>query len=602
MFGYNDEYSTQNIMNFEEALLKVEKPAQYLGNEFNCFHKDFSKAYIRFALCFPDVYSVGMSNLGFRIIYGLLNTLDDVVCERVFYPAYDLEVLLRSLKTGILSWESKKRLRDFDILGFSLSHEVSYMNVLHMLELSDIPVFSKERNTQDLPLLIAGGPCVLNPEPIADFFDLFIIGEAEETILEFIEIYRNLKKRHFNRRPPTEACLEAFKSMESVYIPSYYKITYHPVGTIKESYPFRKDVPAVVKKSFLKNIDDGFYPKKWLIPYTEIVHDRMILEIMRGCPNLCRFCQARVFYFPFRYRQLNKAVELAKEIFLNTGYETLSLAGLSVSDYPYLKQLIEKLNEEFKDKKVALSLSSLRERRIIREILSQLVIVKKTGLTFAPEAGSLRLRKAINKTFDMENFFLVLEEALNLGYHHFKLYFMIGLPSENEEDLEELVGLLKTILDLRKKISKTRRFLLNVSINTFIPKPHTPFQWLGLESLEGIQKKKRYILDKAGFLNNLKINFRSYQMSFIESLLCRGNRRLSEVIYKVYKKTYFSAERKSCLSLDVWQETAKETGLDLNFYVHRLCLKEEILPWDFIDTGISKEYLWQEFQKATNIY
>jgi radical SAM family uncharacterized protein len=581
-------------MILDKILLKVNKPAQYLGNEVNVIKKDFDKSYIRFALCFPDFYTVGMSNLGFRIIYGLLNSIEDVTCERVFLPEPDLMEFLEKENIGIFSWELKKRLADFDIIGFSLSYELTYTNILKILDLANIPLYSSQR--KDHPLIIAGGPCSINPEPLADFFDLFIIGEAEEAIIKLIDIYRQLKKKNLDKRPDKDECLHNFKYIEGVYIPSFYDVSYHNDGTIKSFSPNTKDVALPIKKLFLKNIENSFYPTKWLVPYIELIHDRLILEIMRGCPNNCRFCQTRSFYYPYRIRSVDKLLELAKEMFMSTGYEELSLGGLSVCDYPYIKELLEALNNEFKEKRLLVSFSSLRHKRLIGELISNFEILKKGGLTFAPETASERLRKIINKDFDVDEFFLVVDKAYPKGFNHIKLYFMIGLPSEKKQDLEGVIEMACCLYDfIKEKYKRTLR--INLSINPFVPKPHTPFQWLAMEDLEKIKEKENYLFLKAKPYKWLKISFHNRYMSFLECLLSRADRKISKVIYRAYKKGAIFESLNSQFSFKVWEDIFKEEKIDPNFYVLRNFKKEEIFPWDFIDVGISKELLWQEFQK-----
>ncbi|MCM8791591.1 MAG: TIGR03960 family B12-binding radical SAM protein [Candidatus Omnitrophica bacterium] len=580
----------------EEILLKFKSPVQYLGNELNVLKKDFSKVYIRFALCFPDVYEVGMSNLGLRIIYGLLNSIEDVVCERVFLPQSDLQEFLFREKKKIFSWESKRDLNDFDILGFCLSYELNYTGILKILELADIPFFFKERG-EGYPLVIGGGFCTLNPEPLADFFDLFIIGEAEEVILEFIDIYRNLKKKNQDRRPLKREFLHHLKYLEGVYIPSFYNVTYNKDGTIKKFFATTQDAPLLIKRRSLKKIESSFYPSFWIVPFTEIVHDRMTLEIMRGCPHSCRFCQARVFYYPLRFRSIEKILALSRDIFNKTGYEELSLGGLCVSDYPQIKILVEKLNSEFRDRKLILSFSSLRERTAVEEIISFFDIIKKGGLTFAPETGSDKLRKIINKEFNRDIFLSIVEKAYQKGFRHLKLYFMIGLPGEEKEDLDSIIDFVDSIYYFIKT-KYNKNIGINVSINTFIPKPHTPFQWVGMEKLEEISRKQSYIFSKMKSRRWLKINFHNLYMSFLECLLSRLDRRASQIIYNAYRKGACFDAWSGYFNLNIWQEAWKEVDINPEFYVYRLLNKEEVLPWDFIEVGISKDALWRDFKQA----
>lgn len=582
-------------MNFNDYLLEVKKPARYLGNEWNCSIKNFEEAYIRFVLCFPDLYEVGMSNLGIRIIYGLLNSIEDVVCERVFLLDSDLEEIIRKDKKTIFSLESKKKLTDFDIIGFSLNYELLYPNVLNILELAGIPIFSKER-TQDYPLIIAGGMCSLNPEPMADFIDLFVIGEAEEVILKIIDIYRNLKKKNLDRKPPKDICLHHLKYIEGIYIPSFYKVSYDKEANLIDFKPKEKDTPSLIKKSYIKDLDKSFYPLDWLVPYIEIVHDRIILEVMRGCPHSCRFCQAKAYYFPYRCRSIIKLLDLTEEIIENTGYEEISLAGLSVSDYPKIDSLIEGLTEKFKTKKINISFSSLREKTILKKLLPIFTRMRKTGLTFAPETASKRLHKIINKHFDLDSFFSLVEDIYRQGYQHIKLYFMLGLPTEEEKDLEEILNLSRYVSEIKTKIDKKPAHL-SLSIATFIPKPHTPFQWLGMEKLERIKEKQKIILSKLKPKDRLHLKFHNPYMSLIECLLSRGDRKISSVIYDVSKIMTFDKR----FSFKVWQEACKKNNIDLESYTYRFYHKDEPLVWDFIDVGIPKELLWKDFEEALSI-
>ncbi|MCM8799355.1 MAG: TIGR03960 family B12-binding radical SAM protein [Candidatus Omnitrophica bacterium] len=582
-------------MNLDNYLLEVNKPARYLGGEWNCRIKDFEKAYIRFALCFPDTYEVGMSNLGIRIIYGLLNSIEDVVCERVFLIDRDLEEIIRRDKKTIFSLESKKRLIDFDIIGFSLNYELLYPDVLNILELAGIPAFSGERK-EGYPLIIAGGMCSLNPEPIAEFIDLFVIGEAEETILKIIDIYRKLKKKNSDRRPPKNTCLHQFKYIEGVYIPSFYKVSYDRKNRLIDFKPIEKDTPSVIKKSYVKELDKSFYPIDWIVPYVEIVHDRLILELMRGCPHNCRFCQARVYYFPYRCKSIAKLLDLAEEMIKNTGYEEISLAGLSISDYPKINSLIEGLIEKFKEKRIGISFSSLREKDTLKELLPIFNRMRKTGLTFAPETASERLHKIINKNFNLNSFFSLIEEIYRRGYRHIKLYFMLGIPTEEKIDLERILNLSRYVSEIKSRIDK-RPAWLSLSLSTFIPKPHTPFQWLGMERLEKIKEKQEYILSKLKIKDRLYLKFHNPYMSLIECLLSRGDRRLAPVIYDVFKMKRSGRG----FSLGVWQEACKKNNIDLESYTYQFYHKDEFLAWDFIFTGISKESLWKELEEALGI-
>lgn len=576
-----------------DILLQVQKPARYIGREWNVSRKDFDKARIKFAICFPDLYEVGMSNLGIRILYGLLNQQEDVACERFFSPGTDLESLIRSRKADLLSLESAKMLGAFDIIGFSLGSELDYTNVLNILDLGGIPLKASERDERH-PLVIGGGPCTLNPEPMHEFFDFFVIGEAEDAILEILDIYRKSKSFRINKHE----LLLRLAQVSGVYVPSFYQVKYSGDGSLLEFKPIEKGAPVRIPKRIVKDFDVSFFPVDWLVPYIQIVHDRIALEIMRGCPNLCRFCQGRSGYYPFRFRKVENLLHLARDAYQRTGYEEISLCGLSVSDYPYLEELLKGLMDLFKDKAVSLSLPSVKPRTILGNISSLIATVKKTGLTFAPEAGSERLRRTIAKDFDEQDFFKNLEQAFASGYQRVKLYFMIGLPQEEEKDLESIVELAVKVSELRRKIKKVPAFV-NISINTLIPKPHTPFQWLGMEEELRIKYKQDFLRNK-GRNKRLAWNFHNREMSLLEGVLARGDRRLSDVIYRAFRQGARLDAWSQCFIKDRWERAFRESAIDPIFYLQKKA-PDKILPWDFIDVGVSQDFLLQEFNKAIAI-
>jgi radical SAM family uncharacterized protein len=577
----------------EDILLQVQKPARYIGQEWNVSRKDFEKAAIKFALCFPDLYEVGMSNLGMRIIYGILNSIPDVVCERFFSCGVDLEQILRTQNKEIRSLESQKRLRDFDIIGFSLGSELDYTNVLNILDLGNIPLKAASRD-ESFPLVISGGPNTLNPEPMHEFFDFFVIGEAEEAIVEIMDIYRKNKSSRMNKQD----LLLRFSQVKGVYVPSLYEVKYSPEGTLQEFRPKIKNIPAKIHKRIVKDLDTSFFPQEWLIPYIQIIHDRITLEIMRGCPNQCRFCQARSGYFPFRFRSVENILNLASETYARTGYEEIALCGLSVSDYIRIEELLMKLMDLFKEKAVSISLPSVKPKTMLGFLSSLIATVKKTGLTFAPEAGSQRLRTIIAKDFDEQDFFKTLQEAYTSGYQHVKLYFMIGLPFEEQKDLESIVDFSLRVSELRRKTTKIPAYV-NISINTLIPKPHTPMQWLRMEDIDNIKYKQGFLKNK---IRNKRLAwaFHNPYMSLLEGVLSRGDRRLSQVIFYAFNKGARFDAWSNYFSFDKWSEAFKESAIDPHFYLKEKH-QDEILPWDFIDIGISKEYLIQEFNKTIAI-
>ncbi|MCM8780385.1 MAG: TIGR03960 family B12-binding radical SAM protein [Candidatus Omnitrophica bacterium] len=578
----------------EDILLKVNKPARYIGKEWNTPKKDFDSSYIKFALCFPDLYEVGMSNLGFRIIYSILNNLPDVSCERFFSPHIDMEKILRRNSREIFSLETQRRLRDFDIIGFCLGYELNYTNVLNILDLGKIPLESCERD-YNYPLVVGGGSCVLNPEPMHEFFDLFVIGEAEEAILEIVDIYRKYKHRLTNRKIDKQDLLIMLSKIEGVYVPCLYEVSYTSEGNIASFRPKDPDVPCKVKKRFIRDLDQVYYPLDWLVPYTQIIHDRINVEIMRGCPNVCSFCQARFQYFPFRIRDTNSILSIAQEIYNRTGYEEISLGGLSVCDYPNILDLVKLLVSNFKEKGVSISLPSIRPRDAVGKISDVIATFKKTGLTFAPESASEELRRKINKHFDVQKFFATIEKAYQLGYQHIKLYFMIGLPGERQADLDNIIDFSYTTSELRRKVNK-KPAQVNISINTFIPKPHTPLQWLRMEDIDIIKSKQHYLKMRAGALKNLRLSFHNPYMSFLEGVLSRGDRRLGKVILHVFQRGARFDAWDNCFVFDIWEDGFRELNVRPEIYLKEKS-PDKILPWDFLEIGTDRERLVLEYNK-----
>lgn len=578
----------------EEILSGIEKPGRYIGGEWNAAGKDLSRCGVKFALCFPDLYEIGMSNLGVRILYSILNALPDIACERFFACHSDMEQRLRESQTSLFSLESARPLKDFDIVGFSLGYELDYTNVLSMLELGRLPL-QASRRTGEHPLVIAGGPCAVNPEPMHEFFDLFVIGEAEEAIIQIIDIYRSLRSGFKSGKISKEELLLALSQIEGVYVPSLYQVSYTPQGKISGIVPRRPGVPAEVRRRFVRDLNAASFPQQWMVPYLAIVHDRITLEIMRGCPNSCRFCQARYQYSPLRLRDNRKILELACEAYRNSGYEEIALSGLSVSDFPRLEELLRQLADCFKEKAVGISLPSIKPKTVLGSIFSLIASVRKTGITFAPEAASERLRRVLNKNFSMEEFLRAVEQAYACGYRSVKLYFMTGIPSEEAADLEAIIELALEVSRLRRKVNK-KSGQVNISINTLIPKPHTPFQWFGMEAIEAIRQKQGYLRDRIFRNRMLKANLRQPEMSFLEGVLCRGDRRLSQVILAAYNKGARFDAWEGNFNLSRWQEAFSACGIDPGFYLQEKG-RDEILPWDVLSLGTAKAALIEEADK-----
>ena len=579
----------------ENDLLGIMKPSRYLGGEWNSEVKDFDASEVRFALGFPDIYEVGMSNLGIRIIYGALNAMEGVLCERFFAPAADMEKLIRSGGWRMQSLENRRDLAAFDMVGFSLGYELNYPDVLNILDLAGIPLKAQERGS-GVPLVIGGGPCVLNPEPVSEFFDLFIIGEAEEALPELISLYRRRSRDYKSGRLDRGSLLAELAAIEGVYVPSLYDVGYDIEGRIVSFAPKSSGVPATVKKRFVEDLNSSFFPRKWIVPYVQIVHDRITLEIMRGCPNRCRFCQARQQYYPLRYRDAGKVKELAAELYKSTGYQEISFTGLSISDYPQISGIAASLMAEFRDKCVSISLPSIKPKSFLGDLSTLIATIRKTGLTFAPEAGTQRMRDILCKDFDDGIFREALSKAYAAGYQHVKLYFLTGIPGEAPADLDGISALAAEVSELRRKPAG-RPAEVHLSVNTLIPKPHTPLQWFPMETMDVIREKQAYLKRKVCGNRRLKAVFHDPKLSILEGAISRGDRRLAGVIEAAFRSGIrFDNWNDSCF-WDKWMAAFSGASLDSGFYLREKS-PEDILPWDFIDVGVEKRTLIEEFEKV----
>ncbi len=578
----------------EDILLQINKPAQYMGREWNSSRKDFLSAQVKVALCFPDLYEVGMSNLGIRILYTALNAIEGVVCERVFSCAIDMEALLRNNQRQIVSLESSRPLKDFDIIGFSLGSELDYTNALNILDLSGIPLETSGRD-QSHPLIIAGGACALNPEPLHAFFDLILIGEAEEAVGELADLYGKHKQYFKSGKISRQELLCALARIEGVYAPSLYTVTYDGHGGIERFEPKINGLPQRVKKRIVKDLNSSSFPVDWLVPYIQIIHDRVTVEIMRGCPNRCRFCQARNLYHPLRIRSIDNVLQLASCAYARSGYEEMSFTGLSVSDYPGIEELLVRLTQQFGPKGIGLSLPSIKAKANVGNLTQLIASVKKTGLTFAPEAGTPRLRQLLAKDFNEAEFFSGVEQAYQAGYQHVKLYFMIGLPYETDEDLDGIADFAQRVSFLRKQSNKGSA-QVNISVNTLIPKPHTAFQWFGMEDLESIKRKQDYLREKVRRNRKLMLTFHNRHMGFLEGVLSRGDRRLSAVILRAFRNGAKFDAWSDHFAIDKWLAAFRDSGIDPGDYLKEIG-REAVLPWDFIDMGIDKGSLLSEYNK-----
>lgn len=572
----------------------VEKPARYIGMEMHSVIKPDDQVSVRFAFAFPDTYEVGMSHLGLHILYQLINKEEGLQCERVFAPWPDMEAVMRTAEIPLYTLESYRPLSEMDVVGFTLQYELSYTNILNMLELGGIPVLSADRGNHD-PVVIAGGPCAFNPEPLADIIDLFVIGEGEEVTLELLRLYESMKPG-FDRG----AFLRQAAQIEGIYVPSFYQVSYNDDGTLAAFEPVEPGIPSKIRKRLMKDLNLSYFPDKFIVPFIDTVHDRAMVELFRGCTRGCRFCQAGMIYRPIRERSADEVVRLSEALLSTTGYEELSLTSLSTLDHSEIRPTIEALSKLNEDAKIGLSLPSLRLDSFSVEVLKEIQKVRKTGLTFAPEAGSQRMRDIINKNVDEQDLTETMRQIFELGWDKVKLYFMIGLPFETMEDVDGIAGLGDLVTYVHKRVSsvhKSKGLSVTVSASCFVPKPFTPFQWEPQDSLEQFKEKQRYLKQR---ITNKKIKFSYHdaETSRVEAVFARGDRRISKGLIEAWKNgarfdgwnDYFRYER--------WAEAFEKTGIDMDFYATRKRSYSELLPWDHIDAGVDKHFLVAENENA----
>ena len=585
----------------DEILLNIEKPARYIGGEVNSVMKDKDKVDIRFAMCFPDVYEIGMSHLGIQILYDMFNRREDTWCERVYSPWMDLDKILKEKNIPLFALESQDPVRDFDFLGITIQFEMCYTNILQILDLSQIPIHASDRTEED-PFVIGGGPCAYNPEPLAEFFDIFYIGEGETVYDELLDAYREWKKTGGSRKD----FLRQAAQIEGLYVPQFYNVTYHEDGTIESFLPNDPSAPERIRKQVVMEVTDAPYPMKPVVPFIKATQDRVVLEIQRGCIRGCRFCQAGMIYRPTRERRVETLKEYARAMLKNTGHEEISLSSLSSSDYSSLYELVTFLIDEFKDKGINISLPSLRIDAFSLDVMSKVQDIRKSSLTFAPEAGSQRMRDVINKGLTEEEILTGAGEAFEGGWTKVKLYFMLGLPTETEEDMQEIARLSDRVARRYYEIPKDQRHgkcQITASSSFFVPKPFTPFQWASMYTAEEYDRRAHIVNEEFREQLNrksLKYNWHDAQVTVLEGVMARGDRRVGAVIEEAYRLGCLFDSWTESFRNDLWMEAFRNTDVDISFYNQRERGKDEIFPWDFIDIGVSRSFLYREWERALN--
>lgn len=578
-----------------DILSSVQKPARYTGGEFASIIKPADEVDATICLAFPDVYEVGMSYLGFKILYHLLNKQQGVQAERVYAPWIDMEAKMRERHIPLRTLETKKTLKECDIVGFTLQYELSYTNILNMLDLGGVPVLAAERTEED-PLVIVGGPCVYNPEPLADFFDFAIIGEGEEVMAEVMEAYKAWKRA--GKPGGRQAFLQEVVKINGIYVPSFYEVEYNENLTVKAVRPVNVNAPAVVYKRVVRDMNSVDFPTSPIVPFGEIVHDRIMLEVFRGCSRGCRFCHAGMVYRPVRERKPEVLKDLARQLVDNTGYNEISLVSLSSADYSCLAPMVHDMIEEFKDDRVSVSLPSLRIDSFCVAIAKEIQAVRKSGLTFAPEAGSQKMRDVINKGVTEEDLMNAVGAAFESGWNSVKLYFMIGLPFENDDDVLAIADLARKVQYKYYQVTGKRGCKVTCSASFFVPKPYTAFQWFAQDDLENIRRKQFLLKDEIKTIKNVTLNYHDSKTGIIEAVFARGDRKVGKALLLAWQKGARFDGWSDCFDYERWLEAFAEAGLDKDFYAARQRGEHEVFPWEHISPGVSRKFLWNEWQKA----
>jgi len=581
----------------EKLLLKVKSPSRYIGGELNSVVKDKNRVDVRFAFCFPDSYDIGMSHIGMKILYSLKNARENWWCERVFAPWTDFEELMRENHIPLYGLESLDPIKDFDFIGFTVQYELCYTNILNMLDLAGLNVLAAERDDSD-PIVIAGGPCVCNPEPLCDFIDLFVIGEGEEVNLELMDMYEQMKKSGSYDK---KTFLRRAAGIKGIYVPSLYNVSYLDDGRIDKVEPAFEGVPEKVTKRIIPDLDKVFYPEKFVVPFSEIVHDRAVVEVLRGCIRGCRFCQAGFIYRPFREKTAGTVVKEARSLCESTGYEELSLASLSTSDHSDIEELLTEMTDYTEGEKISLALPSMRIDRFNKALMEQLSKVRRSGLTFAPEAGTQRLRDVINKNITEDEIFSACKTAFEGGYAGVKLYFMMGLPTETDEDILGITDLAVRIADLYYQMPnrpRGQKLSISISCATFVPKPFTPFQFEPQISIDEINRRQKLLLDSVKSKRYINVSYHNYRISILEAALAKGDRRLGAVIKWAWERGCKFDGWDEMYRYDEWVKAFEDVGADIDFYAHRPMAYDETAPWDHLDYMIEKSFFVRENKRA----